>query len=363
MSAIRSPTTMWRRSCSPAGPGRHANIYDDLRRAAAFGPVLGKTRSRSKNISASRARSTIGRRSIRANTRQPPRSDCGANPISSHVDDYRRDVIDNVPTVCADGLIAIALTESIRRTRQSRPMARAVINPWNFPVHASLSASIRSAMLERAPRKRSTSWIPDVPGCGFAMFDGNAAPAAAVAARRRADAPQRASGGDRSAKRRGGIQSLQDASRPAHAGFATARLSRRAHGPPLCRRHATTPTARRGSKRKCSPTESKSRASDDLVGEITSHGRLLDAGGDLLARFTQAVRLVRGLPAAIVDVELDSQRLPEGDIWSSYFASRLAWSDDALSVRRGVEWIGRTTTGANGSSRPSGSKSPTASAR
>ena len=83
--------------------------------------------------------------------------------------------------------------------------------------------------------------------------------------------------------------------------------------------------------------------SDELTGEITSHGRLLDAGGDVLARFTQAVRLVRGMPAAIVDVELDVARLPDGDVWDSYFASRLAWSGDALSVRRGVEWISRPT--------------------
>jgi hypothetical protein len=53
--------------------------------------------------------------------------------------------------------------------------------------------------------------------------------------------------------------------------------------------------------------------------------------------------VARGLAPAIVDVELTPERLPEGDRWMSYFASRLAWSDEALSVRRGEQWTARET--------------------
>ena len=34
------------------------------------------------------------------------------------------------------------------------------------------------------------------------------------------------------------------------------------------------------------------------------------------------------------------QQMPEGDIWKSYFASRLAWADEALTVRRGEQLDG-----------------------
>ena len=83
---------------------------------------------------------------------------------------------------------------------------------------------------------------------------------------------------------------------------------------------------------------------DAVVGEITSHGRVLDAAETCLAKFTQRVRAVRGLPAMIVDVELDPQHLPAGDIWKSYFASRLAWAAESLSIRRGKKWSGLETT-------------------
>jgi hypothetical protein len=82
---------------------------------------------------------------------------------------------------------------------------------------------------------------------------------------------------------------------------------------------------------------------DSVVGEITSQGRVLGAAGDVLTKFTQRVRVVRGLPAVIVDVELDPQHLPAGDIWKSYFASRLAWSVESLAIRRGKNWGGLET--------------------
>jgi alpha-mannosidase len=57
----------------------------------------------------------------------------------------------------------------------------------------------------------------------------------------------------------------------------------------------------------------------------------------------QRARVVRGIPAVYVDVQLEPVRMPDGDIWRSYFASRLAWSDDAVAVRRGLNWMSRET--------------------
>jgi hypothetical protein len=83
---------------------------------------------------------------------------------------------------------------------------------------------------------------------------------------------------------------------------------------------------------------------DSVVGEIIAHGRILDAAGELVARFTQTTRVVRALAAAILDIQLDCVKLPVGDPWNSYFASRLAWSDEAVILRRGVQWTARETT-------------------
>jgi hypothetical protein len=44
-----------------------------------------------------------------------------------------------------------------------------------------------------------------------------------------------------------------------------------------------------------------------------------------------------------VDIEIDPRHLPAGDIWKSYFASRLAWAEPSLSIRRGREWCGQET--------------------
>jgi hypothetical protein len=83
---------------------------------------------------------------------------------------------------------------------------------------------------------------------------------------------------------------------------------------------------------------------DSILGEITAHGRLVDSESQLLAKFTQTVRIARGLSAAIVDVQLEPAAPPEDDPWTSYFASRLAWIDEAASFRRGAQWMSREVT-------------------
>ena len=83
---------------------------------------------------------------------------------------------------------------------------------------------------------------------------------------------------------------------------------------------------------------------EPLVGEIVSRGRLLGAGREVLTRFTQTVRALRGMPAMIVDIQLEPEHLPAGNIWKSYIASRLAWAEDALGIRYGKQWGGHDTS-------------------
>jgi hypothetical protein len=44
------------------------------------------------------------------------------------------------------------------------------------------------------------------------------------------------------------------------------------------------------------------------------------------------------MPAVLVDVGLETQRQPAGDIWRNYYASRLAMASDPVAVRYGAQW-------------------------
>ena len=72
-----------------------------------------------------------------------------------------------------------------------------------------------------------------------------------------------------------------------------------------------------------------------LVGEITSRGRLVD-NGRVLAEFVQATRLHANRAVIELAIELETHELPLADPWTSYYASRFAWSDDSAEIRRSL---------------------------
>lgn len=76
-----------------------------------------------------------------------------------------------------------------------------------------------------------------------------------------------------------------------------------------------------------------------LVGEVLARGRLVDREGGTLARFRQTTRLRRGSRVIELEIELDVERAPEGDPWNSYYASRLAWSDQSAELWRGAPMV------------------------
>jgi alpha-mannosidase len=74
-------------------------------------------------------------------------------------------------------------------------------------------------------------------------------------------------------------------------------------------------------------------------GEIVSTGRIVDQKNvQVLARYTQTVRVWRGRPVVELDVELEVVRQPEGEAWHSYYASRWAWPDETAATARSVGW-------------------------
>jgi alpha-mannosidase len=315
-------------------PGQASEFGDDLRRAAKFCPVLGKLVTLEEFFSVTREIddwSSFHPIEYTVTATDPPRPNC----ISSRVEKYRRDVASNYQQL-VEGLGAIvAPSEPLgSATATDQPV---VLNPWNFACSKSVDGQGDGGGEKCEAESR---WIPDVPACGYVLLsDENTAPPPVPLAEGRILRNERLEVVVSEAT--GGIQSLRMHSdrrtrvsqRLVYYDERTARRSRSTNdgGPPQLDTQMIADRI-------------EITRNDAIAGEITSRGRLLDAAGEPLAQFTQAVRLLRGLSVVIVDVELDLQRRPEGSVWKQYFASRLAWSGDALSVRRGIEWVARPTT-------------------
>ncbi|MBN1394313.1 MAG: hypothetical protein JW959_04770 [Pirellulales bacterium] len=71
-----------------------------------------------------------------------------------------------------------------------------------------------------------------------------------------------------------------------------------------------------------------------LLAEIVCQGRLIDRDGRRLAGFKQTARARRGSRILELLIELDVDRLPDCDPWQSYYAARFAWKDETLNVYR-----------------------------
>jgi alpha-mannosidase len=73
------------------------------------------------------------------------------------------------------------------------------------------------------------------------------------------------------------------------------------------------------------------------LGEIVASGTLNDPeDGSVVAEFGQTVRVWRGRPVIEVEIELRPLKMPDGDPWGNYFASRFAWNDSAATLTRSV---------------------------
>ena len=74
-----------------------------------------------------------------------------------------------------------------------------------------------------------------------------------------------------------------------------------------------------------------------LRGEVTTSGEIIDqTNGERLATFRQTIRVWRARPIVELDVTLGDLKVPDGDPWNNYFASRFAWNDGTSAVTRSV---------------------------
>lgn len=74
------------------------------------------------------------------------------------------------------------------------------------------------------------------------------------------------------------------------------------------------------------------------LGEIVTAGEIVDQqDGSRLAGFRQTFRVWRGRPVVEIDVELEIDRMPDGDPWTNYYATRFAWNDSTAALTRSVQ--------------------------
>lgn len=82
---------------------------------------------------------------------------------------------------------------------------------------------------------------------------------------------------------------------------------------------------------------------DPTTGEIASRGRLLDEQGTPVAEFKQRTSIVRGTPVLWLDVEIQPLVELEADPWQHYIASRFAWPDESAALYRDVGLVAEAT--------------------
>lgn len=310
-------------------PSTSIEYYDDLKAAARYGPVLGKLVTLDEYFRVSRDADDW----IRFHSREyptPAGTDLGANPISSQTDAYRNDTLKTYERLNS-GLNAMVGATPAAETNTSDALL--FTNAWNF----STTSFIAADPLDFIPPSSTASTsgtiqpspccIPEIPGWGFATRAA-AAPAATVPL-----AEGRMLRNERIevaiSETTGGIQSLR---------------TYRDRGTRLSQRlvyHRGRIASSQDSQMVADSVQITSN--DPLFGQIESQGRILDPSGNLLANFQQCVRVARGISAVFVDVELTPENPPDGDLWRCYFASRLAWADDAIAVRRGSHWMSLET--------------------
>ncbi len=76
-----------------------------------------------------------------------------------------------------------------------------------------------------------------------------------------------------------------------------------------------------------------------VMGEITSTGRLLDRRGKTLAKYEQQYRVWRGRRVLELEIQIDPLAELSDDPWNSYYCCRAAWAGESALLWRGVNQL------------------------
>jgi alpha-mannosidase len=206
-----------------------------------------------------------------------------------------------------------------------------VVNPWSFSQQAGVPAS---SFLHHA-------WSGNAPAMGFAWIDSAAEPPPAAIERKGWFGKQKPQALPPLAEenvlrneffeihfdpRTGGLRTISDyhSRDPRLAQQIALRLPR--GGESGAEQNYSVMAA----------DELEVTSAGPVLGEILSRGRLMDREGHRVAAFRQTTRAWRGSRVIELQIELEIDRLPQGNPWDSYYAARFAWKDDAATLQRGT---------------------------
>ncbi len=371
-------------------PGQSSPWYDDLWRMHQYGPVLGRFvgiqqyfdatayGSRSERYEADKYRSPYLVQDVDASA---------ADPVSRWVRHHRQGEM----THRAQALLMLAETAGVKpaspapcppspaATKPGGEMDDALAgfaplvcgpapkepgragwllaNPRNFTWRECVDVSVWGVLPEVAPPvveaaegKEHKQILVDVPAMGFAWVG----PPASIASAERSDRTKEARHSAASRKDRAPLaegttlrnENLEVTISPTTGGIqAMHNQAIRANrlGQQIALRMARPGQSRDGGE-PGGEEEYSVMAADEvsvveagpLLGRIQSRGRLMDREGQRLARFVQTAEIRHGSRILELRIDLDLDRQPEPEPWGSYYAVRLAWTDETATLRRSV---------------------------
>jgi alpha-mannosidase len=360
--------------CLAHWPGQASCWYDDLRRVARYAPVLGRFMTLADYFSTTQTPDLVSQfepdqyhfrgltEEVAAGTKDPisrharaerRRNDVAAaraieamTALAGRPSDHSAACEDSPPPL-RDALSSLA--GQLAQGQNAAPQGTLAVNPWSHPrvVHgAALSADIRPPAGPGA--SLSGGSMTDVPALGFAWL-GPVGSDASEAGRGRgsADAPVADGHVLRNeffeitvSPRSGGIQAVHEYDRRGN------QLSQQ-----IAFHNGTAQVDSPGAEDPAGGSYSRMVASSvevtaggSITGEITSEGQLLDGAGQRLAGYRQITRLSRGSRIVELEIELQPDRLPQGDPWSDYYALRVAWPDEFAELGRSLMMMRHATT-------------------
>jgi alpha-mannosidase len=343
--------------CLAHWPGQGRPWLDDLRRAATFGPLLGKFALLKDYLAAIDTYGHLARHEADAYGAPYLLQDVAAgqaDPISRHV---RRDQLARQALTLETAAILLDVLRA--RTSAATDAARSAAEQWWLAEDVSAEdlrnkTSEQRAMLEAIGTEFVAALGPPAEGAATLTINpagcaNRGAPALGFGVHREsAVATQAAIGRElRLVNERlevnihpqtGGIGAIR------RVGQRSNRLSQQvALRCADWERMATETNEARAPYSTMVAEQIEQIESTPDAAEFRSRGVLLDPDEQVIAKFQQTTRLVRGADQVDVRLTLEPEQMPAGNPWQNYYCARFAWADAAGDLRRSVGGSSHTT--------------------
>jgi len=336
--------------CLAHWPGQGCPWLDDLRRAATFGPLLGKFALLKDYLAAIDTYGHLARHEADAYGAPYLLQDVAAgqaDPISRHV---RRDELARQALTLETTSLMLDVLRS--RTSPATDAARGAAEAWWLTeeasaeelhtaeseataLRASISAEFVAALGPPAEPAATLTINPagrasrGTPAFGFGVHRQAASDAKSPIARELRLVNERIEVNIH--PQTGGIGAIR------RVGQRSNRLSQQvALRCADWERMATETTEARAPYSTMVAEQIEQIESTADAGEFRSRGVLLNPDEQVIATFQQTTRLVRGADQVDVVLSLEPEQMPSGNPWQNYYCARFAWADAAGDLRRSV---------------------------